>query len=209
MKKFFPIGKQNALRRAIETFSQTPNEHFHESWERFKENIRKCPNHGIPKDRLILYFYNGIQKEFRGQLDSSCGGYILEKHEDFTWGIIESMADASRDRESHQLFERHTKVLLQLVDEHDTTLICSQLDKFNIASKQIMEKIDNIQHTISKKTTTPLSIYQEPKPTLEDTHWVQRQLFQNPPNSTSTHPSILFISSIIFPWFISTTVSTN
>ena len=97
------------MRHAIETFYQQPNEHFHESWDRFKEAIRKCPNHGIPRFRLIQYFYNGISDQARGTLDASCGGYILECDEDKTWRIMENMAEASRSHESHKTIERHNK----------------------------------------------------------------------------------------------------
>ena len=60
LRKYFPVGKQNALRNVIETFSQLPNERFYETWDRFKEAIRKCPTHGIQKHRLIEYFYIGL-----------------------------------------------------------------------------------------------------------------------------------------------------
>ena len=60
LRKYFPVGKQNALRNVIETFAQAPNERIHEAWERFKEAILKCPTHGIQKYRLIQYFYIGL-----------------------------------------------------------------------------------------------------------------------------------------------------
>ena len=76
LRKYFAVGKQNALRNVIETFAQAPNERIHEAWERFKEAIRKCPTHGIQKYRLIQYFYIGLAYQARSALDSAFGGYI-------------------------------------------------------------------------------------------------------------------------------------
>ena len=135
LKNFFPIGKKNALRHVIEAFYQLPNEHFHDSWDRFKEAIRKCPNHGIPKFRLIQYFYNGINDQARGTLDASCGGYILESDEDQTWKIMENMAEASRSHESHQTFERHNKkAQVSVANEENFALMFAEFYKVKISN---------------------------------------------------------------------------
>ena len=37
LKKYFPIGKTNQIRKAITGFSQIDGESFHETWERMKD----------------------------------------------------------------------------------------------------------------------------------------------------------------------------
>ena len=48
LSKYFPPAKTAKLRNDITTFSQFGNESLYESWERFKELLRKCPHHGLP-----------------------------------------------------------------------------------------------------------------------------------------------------------------
>ena len=49
LKKFYPIGRTNTMRRAITGFAQLPNEQIHESWERLKELLKKYLHHGLSK----------------------------------------------------------------------------------------------------------------------------------------------------------------
>jgi hypothetical protein len=49
LKKYFPIRKTTEYRRAITSFSRIDGEQFHESWERLRDLIRKCPHHAVPK----------------------------------------------------------------------------------------------------------------------------------------------------------------
>ena len=75
---------------------------------------------------MIIYFYNGINDLCHGNLDSACGGYILDRDEDSTWEIIESMAESSRNHESRHTFERYSKKnQINLVDETNMALIYS------------------------------------------------------------------------------------
>jgi len=47
LKKYFTIGKTNQIRKAITYFSQIEGEPFHETWDRMKDLLRKCPHHAI------------------------------------------------------------------------------------------------------------------------------------------------------------------
>ena len=65
LKKYFPRGKTNQFRRAITTFAQLDGEQFHESWERLRDLIRKCPHHAVPKWQLVQAFYEGLTNSNR------------------------------------------------------------------------------------------------------------------------------------------------
>jgi hypothetical protein len=56
LKKYFNIGKTNHIRKSITGFSQIEGEHFHETWERMKDLLRKCPHHTVPKWQLVQCF---------------------------------------------------------------------------------------------------------------------------------------------------------
>ena len=82
LKKYFPIGKTNQIRKAITSFSQADGEMFHETLERLKDLTRKCPHHAIPKWQLVQCFYDGLSERHRQMVDASCGGIFMLKSED-------------------------------------------------------------------------------------------------------------------------------
>ncbi|KAI5650045.1 hypothetical protein M9H77_36050 [Catharanthus roseus] len=90
------MGKLTRLRREITTFSQQNNEQLHESWERFKELLRSCPHHEVPKWQQIQSFYSGLDERNRQMVDSSCGGTFLHKTADEAWDLFENLSDNSQ-----------------------------------------------------------------------------------------------------------------
>ncbi|GAV73224.1 gag-asp_proteas domain-containing protein, partial [Cephalotus follicularis] len=68
---------------------------FHESWERLKELIRKCPHHAIPKWQLVQCFYDGLTAQNRQMVDASCGGIFMYKSEDEAWQLFEALSENS------------------------------------------------------------------------------------------------------------------
>ena len=58
LHKYCLVGKTSAVRRAIRKFSQGSGEVFYEAWERFRDLLRQCPHHGIPKHEIIEVFYD-------------------------------------------------------------------------------------------------------------------------------------------------------
>nr|GFC06040.1 reverse transcriptase domain-containing protein [Tanacetum cinerariifolium] len=62
INQFFPPSKTTYLRNEITNFLQKPNETFNEAWERFKDLLRQCPQHGaggnfldkIPRECLSI-----------------------------------------------------------------------------------------------------------------------------------------------------------
>ncbi|GAV62969.1 hypothetical protein CFOL_v3_06491, partial [Cephalotus follicularis] len=68
---------------------------FHESWERLKDLIRKCPHHAVPKWQLVQCFYDGLTTQNRQMVDASCGGTFMHKNEDEAWKLFESLSENS------------------------------------------------------------------------------------------------------------------
>ncbi|XP_061345066.1 uncharacterized protein LOC133290925 [Gastrolobium bilobum] len=91
--KFFPPVKAAQLRSGITSFQQREGESLYESWDRFKELLRKCPNHGIPEWLQMETFYNGLNKKTRGIVDASSGGSLLDKTFTEAYEILERMAN--------------------------------------------------------------------------------------------------------------------
>ncbi|KAJ8633022.1 hypothetical protein MRB53_026358 [Persea americana] len=49
LAKLFPPTKIARMRNDITSFAQHDSETLYEAWERFKDLLRKCPDHGIPE----------------------------------------------------------------------------------------------------------------------------------------------------------------
>ena len=77
------------------SFTQYDDEPRHEAWERYKELLRKFPDHGIPKQMQIHSFYKGLTSIARTLLDTSARGAIMKKNEDETYELLEDM-DANK-----------------------------------------------------------------------------------------------------------------
>ncbi|GAV70168.1 LOW QUALITY PROTEIN: hypothetical protein CFOL_v3_13666, partial [Cephalotus follicularis] len=67
---------------------------FHESWERLKDLIRKCPHHVVPKWQLVQCFYDGLTAQNR-MVDASCGVTFMHKSEDEAWQLFEALSENS------------------------------------------------------------------------------------------------------------------
>ena len=93
LKKFFPIGPTNSLRRSITTFHQKSGETFHDSWERFQDLLRSCPHHEIPLWQLVQIFYHGLEDQIRQFVDASCGGNFLNKDAESAYDLFEEMSE--------------------------------------------------------------------------------------------------------------------
>ncbi|XP_012854385.1 PREDICTED: uncharacterized protein LOC105973889 [Erythranthe guttata] len=70
--------------------SQEP---MHESWERFKDLLRQCPQHGFnPWDQMEL-FYNGLDQPARSLVDAASGGSLQNKTPTDARDIVERMCE--------------------------------------------------------------------------------------------------------------------
>ncbi|KAG9458442.1 hypothetical protein H6P81_002950 [Aristolochia fimbriata] len=61
------------------------------TWERVKELLRKCPNHGIPRWMQMEIFYNGITVSTRSLVDAAAGGTMNKKTPNEVYELIEEM----------------------------------------------------------------------------------------------------------------------
>ena len=52
---------------------------LYDAWDRFKELLRKCPQHGYELSAQVQIFYNGLNYSTRTLVDAACGGSIPMK----------------------------------------------------------------------------------------------------------------------------------
>ena len=106
LKKFYPIGRTNTMRRTITGFTQGPGEQIHESWERLKGLLRKCPHHGLSKWQIVQAFYEGLSDQYMHMVDASCGGAFMSKSEDEAYDLFEMLSENSINHASLSSYER-------------------------------------------------------------------------------------------------------
>ena len=58
--KYFPPAKNAKLRNDISSYAQIELESLYDTWERFKELLRRCLHHGLPTWLQVQTFYNGL-----------------------------------------------------------------------------------------------------------------------------------------------------
>lgn len=68
LAKFFPPTKTTQLRSEIGQFKQNDFESLYEAWERYKDLIRRYPQHGSPDQLQVQMFYNGLMDKLGQQL---------------------------------------------------------------------------------------------------------------------------------------------
>ncbi|KAF7821995.1 uncharacterized protein G2W53_027450 [Senna tora] len=73
LTKYFPPGKTAKMRNDITSFVLLNIESLYEAWERFKDLLRKCPHHGLPKWLQVQTFYNGLSSEIKTSIDAAAG----------------------------------------------------------------------------------------------------------------------------------------
>ncbi|XP_075499962.1 uncharacterized protein LOC142538531 [Primulina tabacum] len=91
LAKYIPPAKSAQLKIEISTFRQTDFEQLYEAWERYKELLRKCPNHGFEDWVQIELFYNGLNGQTRGTVDAAAGGTIFAKSPEQAYDLLEQM----------------------------------------------------------------------------------------------------------------------
>lgn len=79
LTEYFTLVKITKLKNDIHSFQQMEFEILYEAWERYKELLRKCPQHGILQQMQIQIFYNGLNLATKQMLSAAAGGSLCSK----------------------------------------------------------------------------------------------------------------------------------
>ncbi|KAL5556287.1 hypothetical protein UlMin_038523 [Ulmus minor] len=92
LMKYFPPTKNAKLRNDITSFQQLEGESLYETWERYKELLRRCPHHGIPFWIQMETFYNGLNAQTRTIVNAASNGALMSKTYNEAYALLERMA---------------------------------------------------------------------------------------------------------------------
>ncbi|XP_075524490.1 uncharacterized protein LOC142556877 [Primulina tabacum] len=76
LEKFFPASQAANIKKDICRIRQLQGETLYEYWERFKKLCASCPQHQIPEQLLVQYFYEGLSIFDTNMIDAASGGQI-------------------------------------------------------------------------------------------------------------------------------------
>ena len=71
LAKYFPLTKSAKMRNDVTNFFQQDQESLYETWERFKDLLRKCPHHGLPMWMQMQPFYNSFHPNTQTMVDAA------------------------------------------------------------------------------------------------------------------------------------------
>ncbi|KAK8945257.1 hypothetical protein KSP39_PZI007733 [Platanthera zijinensis] len=92
LTKYFPPAKSAKLRTDILSFTQIDSESLYDTWECFKELLRRCPHHALPMWQQVQTFYNGLNLQTRQMIDAAAGGTLNNKTPEAAQELFEEMA---------------------------------------------------------------------------------------------------------------------
>ena len=92
LSKFFPLEKQAKLRNEIVVFAQYDGETLYEAWDRFKELLRQCPQHGLPKWMQLQTFYMGLTPATKNLVNAAANGSFMNQTKEASFNLLEMMA---------------------------------------------------------------------------------------------------------------------
>ncbi|KAG8503633.1 hypothetical protein CXB51_001807 [Gossypium anomalum] len=67
-------------------------ETLYDAWERYKDLLRRCPNHGLPLWLQVQTFYNGVNPSTRQLIDATAVGTLNNKTPEEAYEFIEEMS---------------------------------------------------------------------------------------------------------------------
>ena len=91
LSKFFLPSKTSQLRGKIAQFRQMDFEPLYEAWQRFKDLLRCCPQHGYQEWFQIQLFYNGLNGQTRTTIEAAASGTLLSKTTKEAFRLLEEM----------------------------------------------------------------------------------------------------------------------
>ena len=98
LQRYFSMAKSAKLRNDISGFRQLHDEPLYEAWERYKDLLRRYPQHQLPKWMIVKTFYNGLHGNTQTMIDAAAGGSMNNKKPAEVYELIEAMASNNYER---------------------------------------------------------------------------------------------------------------
>ncbi|CAM8952521.1 unnamed protein product [Rhodiola kirilowii] len=191
LNKFYPPSRTKKFTDFILTFSQRDNELFHQAYDRFKHYLRECPHHNFRKADLMRYFYLGMSKEAKNQMDTASGGAIMELPANQGFKVVDKIASnsdkyqgvdhkkmaKSRDDSSNsalraEIAELTKKVENMVCQANSVEATKAKAEKERVSAHQSCFLCSSTRHSTKN---CPEGKYEEDDDGYEEAHFVNQQ----------------------------------
>ena len=106
------------LRSSITSFRQEDHEPLELAWERMKEAVMNCPNHGREEWLILHLFYNGLNPMSKSMLDTAEGRTIMGKQV----SVAKKLLDDMRNNHAQWHVERTSKRVSSITEVNNEDL---------------------------------------------------------------------------------------
>ncbi|KAL6573188.1 hypothetical protein OROMI_012804 [Orobanche minor] len=150
--KYFPPIKVAKLKYEISTFRQQDSESFNEAWERYKDMLRKCPNHGFNLGAQVNFFYSGLTPSCRANTDSSSNDSLGNKTMREAYNLFEVISEQSARWPDRNVQKKPNGVLE--VDDYSL-----MLSKIEALSKKVEDISLSTPKAVKAVQTQQISVF--------------------------------------------------
>ncbi|KAI5323720.1 hypothetical protein L3X38_032792 [Prunus dulcis] len=147
LNKYYPASKTLNFKREILTFTQKPNEEFHEAWERYTEMYIKCPHVKIDSHTQMNIFFDGLNPTSKSHVNASAGGSLSNKSAREAFELFDMMAT-----ESQQWAAEHSQKMGIFELSVGSPNMSAQMEKMD---KKIDAKFDMLLQHLASSTQQP------------------------------------------------------
>nr|GFA00883.1 reverse transcriptase domain-containing protein [Tanacetum cinerariifolium] len=147
--QFFPPSKTTHLKNEISRFTQRFEETFGEAWDRFKEMLRACPQHGFSELTQIDTFYNGLTEQDQDSLNAAAGGNLLNKTTSEALKIIKNKSKVrySRNKSNVARVNTNSRDNANKTDDRIDKPADQILNLIEIVNKQVIAPAKAVEKT--------------------------------------------------------------
>jgi len=143
---------------------QQDGESVYEAWERYKEALRKVPNHGLPEWLEIEFFYKGLVQSTRNMIDAAARGSLMVKTTNDAYALLDEIASNSYQWGS----DRATAKKADIYEVEALTAIQAQI-------AALSKKLDT-QTVNAVATPSPCNVCGGPHNNGDCSNWQQEQV---------------------------------
>lgn len=97
---------------------------MYETWERYKELLRKCPNYEIPKWLQLKIFYNSLQSNIQVMVDMTSRGAINNMTLEVAYDLMKTLASNDYVKNERNQLKKAPRVFEV---DHCSTLVAQML----------------------------------------------------------------------------------
>ena len=87
---------------------------MYDAWDRFKDLLKRCPQHGFELWFQAQTFYNGLNYATRSMVDAAVGGFVMNKTAEEPCDLYEDMATSHYQAPSNRNIGRRVAGVLEV-----------------------------------------------------------------------------------------------